>query len=210
VARGGRDRDLPEPDSSGRQLPLHGERAEGRPGDAAALPWPPAAFETQLRSSPKARGLRILPWVIAAAGALVAAIAIGSVVFDEASELEPVARLTPQVDSAEGAIPIDAEIARKWQVMDADVVWHGSYGAAEIWSTTTTAGKQCLAVVVLGGTWRFNCTAPTIDAIADIDIDPDMVPPAPSGEPASNIRFVLHDGVVDVYLVPHPDGGFYS
>jgi hypothetical protein len=93
--------------------------------------------------------------------------------------------------------------------MDADYVSYGSYGAAEIWSTTTPGPKQCLGVVVHGSTWRFFCTATTIDTIADIDIDPNLVPPTPSGEPASNIRFVLHDGVVDVYLAPHPDGGFY-
>ncbi len=96
----------------------------------------------------------------------------------------------------------------EWGVVQ-DYVSHGSYGAAEIWSATTSGPKQCLAVVVNDSTWKFNCTSPTLDTVADIDIDPDMVPPAPSGEPASNIRFVLHDGVVDVYLAPKPEGGFY-
>ena len=206
----GREHEPTKRDSVVGQSPTGGEQADGLARGGAAIPWPPAALETQLGGPRKERGRHILPWVISAGGVLVAAIAIGGLVLNEASELQPVARLTPQADSAEEAIPIDEEIARKWQVMDADFVWHGSYGAAEIWSATTAGPKQCLAVVVLGGTWKFNCTPPTIDTIADLDINPNLVPPAPSGEPASNIRFVLHDGVVDVYLVPHPDGGFYS
>ena len=54
-----------------------------------------------------------------------------------------------------------------------------------------------------------NCSAPTLDTTADFNIDHRLVPPAPSGEPASTIRFVSHDDVVDVYLAPNPEGGFY-
>jgi hypothetical protein len=170
---------------------------------------PPATLESA-PGSPY-RGGVILPWVVAAVAGLAATIAIGVLVVSEAGELRPVAQLTPQSVGAEGSVPIDRGTALEWDATDsADYVSYGSYGAAEIWSTTTTGPRQCLGVVVHGSTWRFFCTATTLDTIADIDIDPNLVPPTPSGEPASNIRFVLHDGVVDVYLAPHPDGGFYK
>jgi hypothetical protein len=172
---------------------------------------PPATLEGAGGRPHRGGVSQILPWVVAAVAGLAATIAIGVLVVSEASELRPVAQLTPQSVGADGSVPIDRGTALEWNATDsADYVSYGSYGAAEIWSTTTTGPKQCLGVVVHGSTWRFNCTAPTIDTIADIDIDPSEVPPTPSGEPASNIRFVLHDGVVDVYLVPHPDGGFYK
>lgn len=173
---------------------------------------PPATLESTPRSPSRGRVPQILPWVVAAVAGLAATIAIGVLVVSEASELRPVAQLTPQPVATEGSIPIDRGTALEWNATDAaDYVSYGSYGAVQIWSTTTEGPRQCLGIVVHGSTWRFNCTAPTIDTIADIDIDPNQVPPTPSGEPASsNIRFVLHDGVVDVYLVPHPDGGFYK
>jgi hypothetical protein len=54
-----------------------------------------------------------------------------------------------------------------------------------------------------------NCSAPTLDTIADFNIDHRLVPPAPSGEPAPTIRFVSHEDVVDMCLAPNPEGGFY-
>lgn len=160
-------------------------------------------------STDRGRAVGIVAFVVALGALRVAAIAIGALVVNQASEPRPVAQLAAQLGTAQGAVPIDEESAREWDVTNATFVSHGSYGAAEIWTTTTPGAKQCLAVVVGAETWRFNCTAPTIDTIADIDIDSNMVPPAPSGEPTWNIRFVLHDGVVDVYLAPNPDGGYF-
>jgi hypothetical protein len=54
-----------------------------------------------------------------------------------------------------------------------------------------------------------NCSAPALDTIADFNFDHRLVPAAPSGEPASTIRFVSHDDVVDMCLAPNPEGGFY-
>ncbi|GAA3212864.1 hypothetical protein [Microbacterium terregens] len=149
----------------------------------------------------------ILPWVIAAVAVLVAAIAIGFLVVNVSSEPKPVAQLTPQ--SAQGSIPLDEETARDWGVTEADFVSYGSYGDLQIWVTTKPENKRCLAVVAENHISMFRCVAPTFDTIADFDVDPDHVPPAPSGEPAGNVRFVLHDDVVDVYLAPNPEGGFY-
>jgi hypothetical protein len=195
-------------DGVGGQPLTDAAQIDGQARGSATNPSPPAAPETTPRNPHSGRIPRILPWVMAAVTVLVATIATGVIVANEANEPKPVMQLTARADPVQGAIPIDEEIARDWGVRDdADFVWYGSYGAAEIWSTTTAGPKRCLAVVVLGGTWRVTCTAPTIDTIADIDIDPDTVPPAPSGEPASNIRFVLHDRVVDVYLRALSGGG---
>jgi hypothetical protein len=207
--RNGRDHNPKVRDETGSQSPIDGEQADRRAPDGAANPSPLGALETEPRDPNKKGVRRILPWVIATVAVLVAAIAIGVLVVNESSEPRPVARLAAQAGPAQGAVPIEKEIAEEWDVTDADFVSYGSYGAAELWSTTTPGAKRCLGVVVHGSTWVFGCTAPTFDTVADIDIDPNLVPPAPSGEPTSNVRFFLHDDVVDVYLAPNPEGGFF-
>ena len=125
---------------------------------------------------------------------LVAAIAIGVLVVNESSEPKPVAQLTPQADPAQGAIPLDDETAANMGgVTEADFVSYGSYGELQIWSTTTPEAKRCLAMVAENRIIMVRCAAPTFDPVADLDFPSDMFPPAPSGEPTSNVRFVLHD-----------------
>ena len=205
----GSDYDPMARDVTGRQPRAGAGQPGGRPPSETASPPPPVALETNARDPNRRFVGRILPWIIAAVGVLLAAIAIGVLAANGSSEPRPVARLAAESDSAPGDIPIDEEVATEWEVTDADFVSYGSYGSAEIWSTTTPAAKRCLGVVVAGDTWMFSCTAPTFETIVDIDINPRLVPPSPSGELASNVRFVLHDEVVDVFLAPNPDGGFY-
>jgi hypothetical protein len=208
----GREHDPTTRDTTGGQSPTGGEPADGQAPGGPGNPSPPAALETKTRGRNNARARRIVPWVIAAVAVLLAAIAIGVLVVNESSEPRPVARLTPQQTDPRGSIPVDKEAAETFEIFgvtEADFVSHGSYGDLKIWSTTKPEGKRCLAVVVENHISVFNCAAPTLDTIADFDIDPARVPPAPSGEPAANVRFVLHDDVVDVYLAPNPEGGFY-
>jgi hypothetical protein len=138
--------------------------------------------------------------VIAAVAVLVAAVAIGVLVVNESSEPKPVAQLTPQTDPDQGAIPLDEETATNFGVTEADFVSYGSYGELQIWSATTREAKRCLAMVAENRIIMVRCAAPTFDPVADVDFPSNMFPPAPSGEPTFNIRFVLRDGVVDVYL----------
>ena len=81
----------------------------------------------------------------------------------------------------------------------ADFVSYGSYGPLQIWSTTKLENQRCIAVVIENHISVFECTAPSVDTIADYNIDPNMLPPSPSGELSPYVRFVLHDDVVDVY-----------
>lgn len=168
-----------------------------------------AQVESPPRSSDKSRARGILPWAIAAVAALVAVIAIVAFVINEASEPRPVAQLPLQSDAVADDVPVDVETIADWHVGDADFVYYGSYGQAELWSTNSLEDRRCLAVVVQGDTWMFRCTPPTMDTIAVIDAPAPVVPPAPSGEPAGVVQFVLHDDVVDVYLAPRPEGGYY-
>ncbi|WP_341996871.1 hypothetical protein MRBLWH7_003533 [Microbacterium sp. LWH7-1.2] len=171
---------------------------------------PVAPGEAPPRDSSKQRARSILPWVIAGLAVLGAAIAVIAFVADEASEPGPVAQLA-QDESVEGSFGIDEDV-EFFALTASDFVSHGSYGALELWSATTTEPQdtRCLAIVSEDRVSVFRCSAPTIDTIADFpSIDPRVVPPAPSGEPTSYLRFVLHDDVVDVYLAPDPDGGYY-
>ncbi len=162
------------------------------------------------RSAPsRGRARSALPWIIAAVAVLAAVIAIGAFAVNEANEPRSVARLAAQPDAPEGTFSVDAETTEIWGVTAADFVPHGSYGVLDLWSTMTPEDLRCLAVVAEGRVSVLNCTAPTIDTIADFNIGSHLVPRAPSGEPASHVRFVLHDDVVDVYLAPKPGGGYY-
>lgn len=110
---------------------------------------------------------RILPWVITAVAVLVAAIAIGALVANESSQPKPLAQLTPQGRPDQGSIPVDDETAVAWGVTVADFVSYGSYGELQIWSTTKPEAKRCLAVVAEHHISVFNCTAPSLDTIAN-------------------------------------------
>lgn len=167
------------------------------------------AFDTKPGDPHSGRVRRILPWVIAAVAVLVAAIAIGVLIVNESSEPKPVAQLTPQGRPDQGSIAVDDETAVLWGVTVADFVSYGSYGELQIWSTTMPEAKRCLAVVEENRIIMGRCSAPTLDPVADVDFLSSMFPPAPSGEPTSNVRFVLREDVVDVYLAPKPEGGFY-
>ena len=204
----GREHDPTAPDAMGGLPPTEGGQAAAPGG--AANPSHAAALETTPRDPHNGRVRRILPWVIAAVAVLVAAIAVGVLAVNESSEPEPVAQLAPQADPDQGAIPLDDEAATTMGgVTDADFVSYGSYGELQVWSTTTPEAKPCLAIVAENRIIMVRCSAPSLDPVADLDFPPDMFPPAPSGEPTSHVRFVLHDELVDVYLAPNPEGGFY-
>jgi len=191
--------------SKGREDRQTAGRAEG-----IQPPSAPTPLETKPTNPNNGRLRRILPWVIAALAVLVAAIAIGAVVVNQSSQPQSVAQLAPQPGS-EGTIPVDAEAASRFQstgVMQDDFVSHGSYGALEVWSATTEE-TRCLALAAEGRVSVYHCTPPTIDTIADFNIDPNLVPLSPSGEPNGDIRFILHDGVVDVYLSPEREAEYY-
>jgi hypothetical protein len=184
-------------------------RPDGQAPVGAANPSAPAVLETTPRDPHHGRVRRILPWVIAAVAVLVAAIAIGVLIVNESSEPRPVAQLTPQADPDQGAIPLDDETAANFGVTEADFVSYGSYGELQVWSMTTPEAKRCLAMAAENAIIMVRCAAPTLDPVADLDLPSEMLPPAPSGEPTFNIRFILRDQIVDVYLAPNPEGGFY-
>jgi hypothetical protein len=175
-------------------------------------------------SAPWWRRRRVLLSVIAAAAVLAAAvtvgIGIGSGVFvvDESSEPIPVAdhlpqhavaRLTPQGQPGSASIPADDNVPVKYDLTVADFVSYGAYGPLQIWSTTKLENKRCIAVVRETHISVFECTAPSVDTIADYMLGPNMLPIPPSGELTEYVRFILHDGVVDVYR-PTTGGKFYG
>jgi len=160
-------------------------------------------------SAPWWRRRRSLPWVIAVVAVLSAAIGIAVFAVDESNQPTPAAQLTPQGQPANASVPADDEVPARYDLTVADFVSYGSYGPLQIWSTTKLENKRCIAVVLENHISVFECTAPSVDTIADMDIDPDMIPPAPSGELTPYIRFILRDEVVDVYR-PTEKGEFYG
>jgi hypothetical protein len=179
------------------------------PPDPAGVPIADSKTSDKARMAPWWRRRRMLPWAIAAAAVLVVAIGIGVSVVEESNEPQPVARLTPQGQPGSASIPVDDDVPVRYDLTVADFVSYGAYGALEIWSTTSLEGQRCIAVVLKNHISVFECTAPSVDTIADYNIDSDMIPPEPSGELSPYVRFVLHDDVVDVYRPGH-EGEFYG
>jgi hypothetical protein len=179
------------------------------PQDPGGVPIAHPEPIDQALPAPWWRRRRMLPWGIAAVAVLVAAIGVGVSVVEESNEPQPVARLTPQGQPGSASIPVDDDVPVRYDLTVADFVSYGAYGALEIWSTTSLEGQRCIAVVLKNHISVFECTAPSVDTIADYNIDSDMIPPEPSGELSPYVRFVLHDDVVDVYRPGH-EGEFYG
>ena len=199
---------VPQPvnGASAAHEPDGGQATEADPAGAAIADSPP--IDGAL-SAPWWRRRRLLPWVIVAVAVLVAAIGIVVFVVDESNQPEPVAQLTPQGRPGNASIPVDDGVPVRYDLTVADFVSYGSYGPLQIWSTTKLENRRCIAVVVENHISVFECTAPSVDTIADYNIDPNMIPPAPSGELTPYVRFVLRDDVVDVYR-PKEEGEFYG
>lgn len=160
-------------------------------------------------SPPWWRRRRLLPWAIAGVAVLAAAIGIGFYGIEEPDQSEPVARLTPQGQPGPASIPANDEVPVRYGLTVTDFVSYGAYGPLQIWSTTKLENQRCIAVLHEKHISVFECTAPSVDTIADIDMDLDELPPAPWGELSPYVRFVLHDDVVDVYR-PKEAGEFYG
>ncbi len=159
------------------------------------------------------RRRRVLPWAIAAVAVLAAAIGIGMgmgvFVVEEWDPSKPVAQLTPQGQPGPASIPVDDDVPVRYDLSVSDFVSYGAYGPLQIWSTTKLENRRCIAVVGDNHISVFECTAPSVDTIADFNIDSDQLPPTPSGELSPYVRFILHDEVVDVYR-PKEEGEFYG
>ena len=149
--------------------------------------------------------------VVAVAASVIAVIALGALVFERLNRPEPVARFPALAEPPQGtASPLPyPDLLQEFDFRQPVFVSHGEYGALDLWSATGPRGRQCLVVSVGGEVPGFACTVPTIDAIVDIRSQNSWMPEAPDGGPIPNgstIRFVLNDGVIEVYVgrVPPP------
>ncbi|MFE5409978.1 hypothetical protein [Microbacterium sp. NPDC056569] len=160
-------------------------------------------------SAPWWRRRRMLLWAMTPVLVLAAAIGVSFFVVDEPNQPEPVAQLTPQGQPGSASIPANDNVPVRYDLTVADFVSYGAYGPLQIWSTTKLENKRCIAVVGDNHISVFECTAPSVDTIADYILGPNLLPIPPSGELTENVRFILHDGVVDVYR-PTTRGEFYG
>jgi hypothetical protein len=199
---------VPQPVSgaSAEQPPDAGSVTERYPGGVPIAD--PEPIDGAL-SAPWWRRRRLLPWVIAAVVVLASAIGIGVFVDDEPDRAEPVAQLTAQGQPGSASIPADDNVPVRYDLTVADFVSYGAYGPLQIWSTTKLENRRCIAVVGDNHISVFECTAPSVDTIADYILGPNMLPIPPSGELTEYVRFILHDDVVDVYR-PTSGGEFYG
>lgn len=213
----GRATDPADPPTRRPAAPAHGSSAapdDGRATEAATSATP---AESAPSASP-GRMRRTLPWVIAAGAGVVATLATAlaakdaDVVAEPLVEAQLVALDEPLPGSTPPALgPEDYGYLGTW---DPVLVSHGRYGPLEVWSMTAPHNWQCLAVVFESSVWRFLCSLSSLDTVADVTVDEHLLPTDAPGGPIpawSNIRFVLHDDIVNVYIGrnadPYPDLG---
>ncbi|WP_243076694.1 hypothetical protein [Microbacterium sp. SS28] len=205
----------PQPASTSVPQPINGAPVDREPDGGLVAEQDPVGTPTAdpgptdgARPAPWWRRRRSLPWAIAAVGVLAAAIVVGVFVGEDSNQPEPVAQLTPQGSPGPASIPVDDGILVAYGLTVADFVSYGAYGPLQVWSTTKLENKRCLAEVIEDHISVFECTAPSVDTIADFNIEPNLLPPTPSGQLSPYVRFVLHDDVVDVYRLM--GGEFYG
>ena len=188
------------------------ETADGASGAPDAADEADKGIEaTPAQSAPSARApgrlRRALPWVIAA-GAGVVAGALGAMYVDAVTEPQVEAQLVALDKPLPGDVPPALSQHDLGWTTDPVFVSHGRYGPLEVWSTTAPHNWQCLAIVVDSSVWRFNCTASSLDTVADVTVQASSLPTDAPGGPIpdwSSIRFVLHDDVVDVHIGRNTD-----
>lgn len=185
--------------------------ARSDPEPPAEEPASPAGVDERAGSGPPAadrsRGARTggVVRLIAVVASVVAALALSALAIDQLTQPRPVARLGALAEPPQGtALPaLSREMLRLFGDRDPVFVSHGEYGALDLWSTTDARGQRCLAVSVGGDVPGFECTVPTIDTIVNIRSQNSWMPDNPEGGPIPNgsaLRFVLRDGVVEVYV----------
>jgi len=188
-------------------------RAYGPDADIGSDPRAQARLAELEREPPGAisRVRSRLPWLLAAIAAIAAVVAVGAYLFDAVTRPPLEARLVALEQPLSGDVPpaLGEKELGLLETRNPAFVSHGGYGALKVWSTTAPRDRRCLAVVFEGTLWRFDCTAATIDTVADVVIHSHLLPPDAAGRPVrerstvrerATVRFVLHDDVVDVYV----------
>ena len=200
----------------------HGASATPDAGDEAETGISATPAESAPSAKAPGRRRRTLPWMIAT-GAAVVATALGAMYVYAANEPDAVteplveARLVALDEPPPGNVPPAlseedlAYLAAVAETTEPVFVSHGGYGPLEVWSTTTRHNWQCLAVVFESSVWRFNCSVSSLDTVADVSVQESLLPTDAPGGPIpewSDVRFVLHDDVVDVYIGRNADPSF--
>jgi len=199
---GGRD---PDASASPALETTGGEDTGPEDKDEASGAAGGATHESRAGPAVHSRLRRGLPWVLAAAAAVVALIALGLLFVDELTQPRAEAQLVALDEPPRGDVPPtpEPEDLEYLEITDPVFVSHGSYGPLKVWTTTAPHNWRCLAVVFERDLWRFNCTVTDLDTVADVVVNADLLPTDAPGGPIpewSTIRFVLHDDVVDVYI----------
>lgn len=160
--------------------------------------------------APAAEPARVARWsgvagIIAVVASIIAALALGALAIDRLTEPRPLARFTALPEPPQGtALPLlRPELFGFLHESDRVFVSYGEFGALDLWRTTDARGRQCLVVSVGGAVPGFDCTVPDIETIVSLRSQNSWVPANPDGGPIPNgstLRFVLDDGVIEVYV----------
>jgi hypothetical protein len=137
-------------------------------------------------------------------GLITAALVVGILVGAVAPTLmapQAVARLQ-QASGDDTTFPFDW-----YYVIDEDsLIPYDSFGAVDVWSGVNQQGVPCLLVAVGRESLTSGCAPGELDPTIDLNFS-DRVPPVNGLElaPGSVVRFVLHDGVVGVWIAEAPE-----
>ena len=183
--------------------------------DSAAGPAGAAGAASGTESSTDVRGPRLLrsvrkrmPWLIAAvagAVAVVAVIALGVGEFSRPhSELSMPARILPSTV----ARPDLSETMRQvWGIPDAPVIYRGTLGRLNLWTTTDGAQWDCILLSTQGQIYRAACAHRPLPPMVDFVTENATFPPEsldPVIPVGSFLRFMWEGDMLNVYVARLP------
>ncbi|WP_345802850.1 hypothetical protein AAIB33_07135 [Microbacterium sp. AZCO] len=170
------------------------------PPDGAPVPEPAVAAAPD-----RSRLRRRLPWIAAAAGAVVAAMGLFVAVSDTASGARPAASLAVVARPDAVLEPrLDSGMLYFVGAERATLRYHGMVGTVDVWTVTGLRGSACIVLSLRGGLWDQNCAPSPLPALLDVRADNGALHSRVPGidmPPGSYVRFAWSGQNVDVYVV---------
>jgi hypothetical protein len=187
------------PDPSTASSPSPASTDADTPESDEAEPQPPLRARLSWRRHPR------LPWMVAAAAAVVAVVALASTVAGELSKPHPelsFAVTDPPGDAVRP--PLDSGAIDYWGIENSALDYRGSVGHLDIWTLTSDQDVACIFFSTGGEYWGQNCAVRPLSTIVDFRSSPDTIPAdslSPEVPAGSFIRFAWEGDVVNVYVV---------
>ena len=187
--------------------------------EPAAIPADPTAESVAASSGTEApsdvggiRALRTarkrMPWLIAVVAGAVAVVAVAALVVGEFSRPNPEVSLPARTVPPTVAEPDLSESMRQvWGIPDAPIIYRGSVGRLNLWTTTDGTQWDCVLLSMQGQIYRASCAHQPLPAMVDFVTENATIPPEsldPEIPVGSFLRFMWDGDMLNVYVARLP------